>query len=303
MSAEFGRRIALTALFTALPLAAVLGWTEWEGAIERERLERLRVATEQNFRRILQPVTEELALARRFARLDSLRQWLLDSGNPAKRRRFLAEAKSSRSQARDHAWFVVERATLDHYYQDDGLTESEAPRNRLDASDPASSAWFFNMMRDTEDYEVNVDTDVTLGISKVWFNIVVRDGDRKLAAAGTGLDLTHFLRDFVADGSNGIELMVLNADGVIILHPDSRMITFNAVSDITKRLRTVYDLLADAASQDAVRRTLREAVGRPGSAVALPLPVHVLGRPRLLAAAYSAELRWYIVAASQFESR
>ena len=87
----------------------------------------------------------------------------------------------------DKSYFLVLALSGNYYFNDTKSAPSPAPRYQLKADDP-HDAWFFNTMKSDKSFNINVDPDVKLGLTKVWFNVVVQDGERKIGLAGTGLD-------------------------------------------------------------------------------------------------------------------
>ncbi|WP_194740046.1 hypothetical protein, partial [Pseudomonas aeruginosa] len=48
-------------------------------------------------------------------------------------------------------------------------------------------AWYFNTLRNSAAYNINVNVDSKLNLTKVWFNLVIRDQGRPIGLAGSGL--------------------------------------------------------------------------------------------------------------------
>lgn len=297
MAANWGLRsksvlALLLACVLALIPALLLGWR----ALEDIRLH-FGEAYARNFtllhrERILAPLTRELALARRLADSELTRAWLRDEQDGARRAQFFAEAAGYQRDFRDHSWFVISAATRHYYFNAAGQPTSEQPRYSLDPADPRD-AWFFASVAGQAAYNVNVNHDEKLGLTKVWFNIQVRDGERVLGLAGTGMDLSAFLDSFVVAREPGVTPMILDADGAIQAHPDRAQIAYNSATGGNRGGR-LFDQLPPA-ERGGLQAAMQRAAAEPDTVQIVE--AHLDGQPRLLALSYIAPLNWYMLTA------
>ena len=289
----------LLACMLALLPTLIVGWYVVDGIRVNFGKAYARNTTLLNREKVFGRLSRELALAKRLARSQLTRDWLLDENNPAKRALFFREAESYRQDFHDHVYTV---GVLDdgHYYlNDDQHPFSDRPLVTLSRSQPRDS-WFYNTVRDTADFNLNVDHDAAYqSVVKVFFNVVIYDGPRKIGVAGTGLDLSAFLRDFVTSQDVGVTHMIFNRQGAIQAHPDPSLIALNSgVQPAAGQDGQLFSLLGRSA--DSVRAAMGAAEAQPGS-VQLQ-QVSLQGRPQLLALTYIPELQWYIATAVDFRA-
>lgn len=246
-----------------------------------------------NREKVYAPVSREYALASRFAHSVVVRQFLLDENDSAKRELFFEEAKGWRQAFLDHSYFLASAISGAYYFNSENISYSEQPRQVL-RPEVASDQWFYNTMSPQAPLSnINVDTNATLKTSKVWFNFVVSDGTRRIGVAGTGLDLSSFIRDFVHSGETGVVSMIVGASGTIQAHPDESLIALNSGSGSVEQGKLLFDLLDADNQRDEVRQAMTKAAATPGSVELLF--VEVGSRRELLAVSYIKELDWYIV--------
>lgn len=299
MAANWGLRSkSVLALLLACALALIpailLGWRAMEDIRQYFGEAYARNFTLLHRERILAPVARELALARRFADAQLTRQWLQAEDDPVRRAPFFAEAAGYQRDFRDHSWFVISAATRHYYFNEAATPTSEQPRYLLDPDDP-QDAWFFASIAGREDYNLNVNVDHKLGVTKVWFNVQVREGARVLGLAGTGLDLSAFLERFIVGREAGVTPMILAADGAIQAHPDQARIAYSSGAGQASGQGLVFDLLANPEEQAALRAALQRAEAEPDGVQILHASLD--GQPRLLALSYIAPLRWHLLTA------
>ena len=251
-----------------------------------------RNATQYSKQRILAPVARELALSQRLADSQVTKRFLLDPKNNAKRELFFTEAEGYRRAFDDHSYFLVARDSGDYYFNDDKTPFSDRARYALKRG-VAHDAWFFATMQKTEGFNINVDPDVKLQVTKVWFNVLVKNEERNIGLAGTGLDLTEFLNRFINSRETGVTPMILNGDGAIQAHPNRKLIDYSSVNDKGSAHSTIYNLLPRADERQQMKSALQRARANPE---AIPQFWAHLGQKReLFAVSFVPELGWFVV--------
>ena len=250
-----------------------------------------RNATQYNKQRILAPVARELALSQRLADSQVTKRFLLDPKNNAKRELFFTEAEGYRRAFDDHSYFLAARDSGDYYFNDNKTSFSDRARYALKRG-VAHDAWFFATMQKTEGFNINVDPDVKLKVTKVWFNVLVKDQGRNIGLAGTGLDLTEFLNRFINSRETGVTPMILNGDGAIQAHPNRKLIDYSSVNDKGGAHSTIYNLLTHA-DETKMKDALVKARQNPD---AIPqFWANLGGKRELFAVSFVPELQWFVV--------
>lgn len=245
-----------------------------------------------NRERLFAPVSRELALAQRIAASQATLAWLNDEQNAAKREIFFKEAAGYQQAFDDHAYFAA--SVLSNSYYSNGVDQppSEAPRYTMSPENPRDE-WFYLTLESDAPYTINVDRSAVTGELKVWFNVQVRDGDRRLGMVGTGISLKAFVDDFIESGKAGVEPMVLDAYGSILLHPNQDLVTLNADTTRGRSLSTsILGLLDEPEAAQTVRQAMAASRENPGSVKTLQLTLD--GAPRVLALTWIPELQWFV---------
>ncbi|RYG54935.1 histidine kinase, partial [bacterium] len=250
-----------------------------------------RNATQFNKQRLLTPVARELALSQRLADSQTLHLWLADPSNDKARQLFFREAEGYRRAFSDHSYFVADIARRSYYFNDTKTPFSEKPRQVFDPKVPAD-AWFFGSVKNTENYNLNVDFNPNRHETKVRINVMHREKGRKSAIAGTGLDLTEFVKTFVSGGESGVTPIILGQGGAIQAHPDAKLIALNSGSG-QKAKSTIFNLLEG--NGVPVQNALDTAKANPNSVQLVEATL--AHKPQLLAISYVPELRWHVVTA------
>ncbi len=286
--------LLLTCLL-ALGMAGLVGWQALKGVQNRYGEAYGRNVAQLNREKIAAPVSRELALAMRLADSEITRQWLLDENDAAKRALFFREAAGYQKVFAEGTYFVVGAEHLGYYFNDSSKPFSDQPRYLLNNGD-AKDDWFFRSLNDPAPYKLNVDRNLESRDLKVWFNIPVSDGDRRIGVLGSGISLSSFLDDFVTANTAGVLSMVLDVQASILVHPDESLVAENADGATGRSVATsIYGQLDNVDDSAAVRGALADAKSKPGSVETLWVSMD--GRTQLLALAWIPELDWYVASA------
>ncbi|WP_435606938.1 biofilm regulation protein phosphatase SiaA [Pseudomonas knackmussii] len=300
MAARWGLRgksvvALLLACVLALVPAVLLGWKAMEDIRTHFGLAYARNFTLLNQQKILAPVIRELSLSRRLAESVVTQDWLLEEGNSERRTRFFREAEGYRGDLGEYSYFVIVDASRHYYFNDATAPLSNAPRYTLSADDPQDS-WYFATMRSDAPYNINVNYDAKLRATKVWFNVQVIAGNRKVGLAGGGLDLTNFLDQFISRREPGVTAMIVDADGAIQAHPDKKLIAYSSGAGTGGGAQhKVFELLGSDDERRGLRGVMDDAQAHPGEVRTFWATLG--GKRQLLATAYIPELRWHVLSA------
>lgn len=298
MAARWGLRgksvvALLIACLLALVPAVMLGWKAMEDIRTHFGLAFARNFTLLNQQKIIAPVIRELALSRRLAESVVTQDWLLAENDPARRSLFFREAEGFRADQHNYSYFVVVDSSRHYYFNDSSSPLSNSPRYTLSDTDP-QDRWYFDTLARDETYNINVNYDAKLKVTKVWFNMVVRAGNEKVGLAGGGLDLTEFLDQFISRREAGVTPMIVDPDGAIQAHPDTKLIAYSSGSSGQAK-HHVFDLLGNDQERTALRQTLRQAEANPGEVETMWGTID--GKEQLIATAYIPQLRWHVLSA------
>lgn len=288
----------LALLFTfllAIGLVTLVGREALQGVQNRFGEAYASNVVQLNRERLFAPVTRELALAQRLAESQITRAWLLDEENRDRRELFFREAAGYQRALSDHSYFAASALSNRYYANGDKLAPSQASRYVM-SPDASEHEWFYTTLQSDAPYHLNVDRSAVTGELKIWFNVVIRDGQQPIGIVGSGISLDAFIADFIEDDKTGVESMVLDAHGSILVHPDQNLVTLNADTSQGRSLATnVLGLLDDIEQATDVRQLMAYSREHPGDTATLPVTFD--GQPRLLALTWVPELDWFVASA------
>ncbi|KJU87053.1 diguanylate cyclase [Candidatus Magnetobacterium bavaricum] len=243
--------------------------------------------------RLLPVLQRELALALKMADSSLLKLWARNENDPAVRELAMRELQSYRNLFHDKSYFIAPVKTQNFYFNN-AANEFEGRELRQHLSrDKEDDKWFFSTLKDIDGFDLNVDSNEALGVTKVWFNIVMKEGNESLAVCGTGIDLSEVIKKLVISRQNGITTVLIGQNGDIRAHPDIRFIDFNAVTKSKSSQKTIYGFLNLPNERNLLRAAL-DTVKR-GKKDVEALSVTIYGRKHIASVTYMPDLDWYAI--------
>ncbi len=250
--------------------------------------------------RALQPLLREIALSRQLASSPQILAWGRRPDDPELIQHGIAELESFRSNFAEHNYFIGFKGN-GRYYHNNAADEFAGRQMRyVLSSNKVADRWFFDIIRQERDIHINVNPDAELGVTKLWIDVLIRDGNDILGVAGTGLDLTPFLREVVDDGQAGISSLFVDHDGAIQLFRDQGMIDYASITKGHGEHRTLDLLFAGEDDRQALRAAMKQLESNPATVISRFVR---MGDKRYIAGiAYLPEIGWYEITLLDLET-
>lgn len=287
------RFLLLTALF--FMVFGVPSWimlrTLTEGIVQQWALRYAEKQVLYDKSRTLQPILREVALARQLANSQLIKRWARQPDEPELTRQAIGEMENFRLNFQDQSYFVVLHQN-GRYYHNNASNDYAGQQLRY-VLDPAAAkdAWYFDLVRQQRDLHLNVNPDEALGITKLWIDVLIRDGNQILGMAGTGLDLTEFIRNVVEENVPGVTSLFVDHAGAIQIHRQQHLIDFGSVSKNGKGQKTIDLLFSEADDRQAVLAAMKTVESRQKTVATLPARID--GKRHLVGVTYLPEIDWY----------
>ena len=241
--------------------------------------------------RTLAPLIREIALARQMAAEPAIIDMALHERDPERRRHGIAAMEKYRFNFRDHSYFAAFAQSGNYYYND--AADQYAGKQLRYVLSPTAPAdkWFYATLVDGKEYQVNLDPDVHLKVTKAWINVLVRSGSETLGIVGTGIDLTDLINETVKITQPGIHNMFIDKSMAIQLNSDPELIDYMTVAkDVGQRIK-IDVLLKNPADVDRLRQAMIGLERSPKDIAVLK--VDYMGGKHLLGVAFLPEIGWY----------
>ena len=252
--------------------------------------------------RVLQLLVREITLAQKMASAPVLKAWVMNESDPQLKARALAELEDYRRFFRSKSYFFA-IARSGHYYFDDESKSADPgrPRYVLSESIP-KDGWFFATLRNVPDYQLNVDTDRHLKVTKVWINTVLRNDGQPLAVIGSGVDLSDFIAAVITTAQPGVTNVLLDENGAIQAHHDISVIDFASIAKVQRNEKqsTLFDLIDDANDRTRFQQALADLAD--GKAETRTMQASIQGKRHIVGVTYLPGIKWFMVSLTHPES-
>ncbi len=249
--------------------------------------------------RVLQPLLREIVLARQLASAPVVLDWLQDPDDIVLEYQALRELERYRQAFRNGNYFLAV-ASNGHYYYNNAENEfgSDQLRYILNRREPGDR-WFYEFLDQNRDLVINVNPDMHLGVTKLWIDIILRAPDgTALGVAGTGINLSGFLNDFVETGEDGITTLFVNHDGAIQLYRDQSMIDFASYTKDEGEGNHLGKMMGPK-DQQSLRQVMTQVQASPHQVMSRF--VQIDGKRYLAGMAYLPEVDWYEITLMDLE--
>ena len=245
--------------------------------------------------KVLQLMLREVVLAQKMASSPVLKAWVRNETDPQTRARAVAELEDYRVFFRSRSYFFAIASSGHYYFNDDaGGHDPRNPRYTLNRS-IAKDGWFYETLRHVGDYQLNVDTDRHLQVTRVWINTVLRVEGKPAAVIGTGVDLTDFITSVIGNTQPGVTNLLLDRNGAIQAHQDVSKIDFASIAKESRNEQqsTIFEMLGDSRERGELTAAFEKLSAGTGDTRTLDLTIQ--GRRHVAGVTYLPEIKWYLV--------
>lgn len=242
--------------------------------------------------RMMSAIQRDLSLSEKMAGSPLLVRWAEAEDDAMLKKAATEELESYRTSLLGRSLFFAIDASRNYYFSDGTSSYTLAkPRYQL-TPDNRNDAWYFRTMRDVANYELNVDYDNHLDVTKVWFNVIVKGpGGSRIGMCGSGIDITEFVEEITRRDESGMETILIGTDGSIQGSANKEYVIRNSKVRGSEKKITVFDLMSSAADRTALTAGLESLSSGTQETATFFLTIE--GKRRLAAMAHLKEIRWF----------
>ncbi len=248
--------------------------------------------TELQSQKLLTPISKEIALSKKFANSIVLLEWINDIDNEEKKQRLYKEVESFRQSFQNKSLYLTINEGLKYYYLYDE-TKFNLIKPYTLSREELSDQWYFKILKNRPDVDLTIDVDPKIQDSRIWINILVQNQGVVLGAVGTGLDVSLFLKEFLAPLDDGVSQMILNRNGEIRLHSDESLIQFDE-NGILIPEKILHEKIPSEAGKKRLDRLLQNAQNHPETVVSGTFQT-VSDGEIIVSVSYIPLMNWHVI--------
>ncbi len=135
---------------------------------------------------------------------------------------------------------------------------------------------------------------------------MVWNEDQKIGMAGTGLELSKFLKEFIAAEEPGITPMIVDDQGLIQAHPDKSLIAYGSGAEADKqnssapKQSSLQEQFSKSSEAEKLAQAMQRAEKNPGSVETFWAGLG--GTRQLVALTWIPELSWHVLSAVDLQA-
>ncbi len=279
-------------------LATAMAWVMFtviaQRVIEQWGQHVVEVQVRYDSARLLQPIERELALARQMANSQALLRWAREPDHPLLTEPARREMESYRLNFENQNFFVALHRDGGYYYNNArNEFANQLLRYRLQPDRPADT-WFYQLVKQGRPFHLNVNPDEELKVTKLWIDVLMRDGDEVLGIVGTGIELDSFLRNVVDLGQRGVTSVFVDRNGAIQLYRDRQLIDYASVVKPEGQKNLVTQLFDDPDDRRKVMGHMQQLQSHPAPTGRVVTDfVQFNGQRHLVGMTYLPAIDWF----------
>lgn len=208
-------------------------------------------------------VGREILLTRRLVQTSTIIDWMKDENNLELKELAFNDLMQFNELYHDNNTFLTPDRSK-NFYLIDSTTQFNnfTSLGTLEESNP-DDIWYYEAVKTTEPYQLNVDVDRYLNTMRVWINMKVYDKDQSfIGVLGTGIYLDTLLQTIFSEHEDkGAKALIINEYGAIQLSSDPTQIMENSFSQMMNVSKTIYEFVDTNTNKELIKTYLSQSSG------------------------------------------
>jgi len=180
--------------------------------------------------RALFPILKELNLVKELAHNPHVINMALHIRNKKARKEGLETIEKYKLKFQNRSYFIAFSKTKEYFFNNSNDDYSGKEMRYILSQDNPKDSWFFYTLSKNDPFQINVNKDKELGVTKVWIDYVIKVNNQKLAVLGTGFDFDKFLENSVGIDQEGVKNFFFNKDLAIQLARETKLIDYSSMT-------------------------------------------------------------------------
>ena len=243
--------------------------------------------------RTILPIIHEISIIRELANEPSIIAMAKDDNDPILFANGIKTLEKYRIKFEDRSYFAAFTKSGKYYYNDKSNQYDGKQLRYVLSQDQVKDTWFYKISNIGDDFQVNVDKDRALNVTKIWINFVLRDKGEAVGIIGTGFDFDQFLQKSVGIDQKGVRNFFINKDLSIQLAKDTEMIDYASISKKDGTHKTIDSLITNPIDIKRIKEAMANLEHNKDKDSVETLWVNIKGDKHLMGIAYQPEIGWF----------
>ncbi|MDP3265966.1 MAG: diguanylate cyclase [Sulfuricurvum sp.] len=232
----------------------------------------------------------DVTLTQKLASSIPIGEWAVNEKNLQQKQEVFAILNDYLEVSKAGSWFIAFEKSGHYYFNDANGSHTGSEYIKTLESNNYNDSWFFHTLKSPDPYNLNIDYDEALGLTKLWLNMPIVHNGKRIGVIGVGFDYTRFIDEYIAEDKEGFTTMILNAKGVIVAHKEKRYVNYKSeVVDSTSWI-TLASLVDKGHNEAEFSKQLALLAEQKINATSFDL--YLNGRHYIASATYLPQLKW-----------
>lgn len=232
----------------------------------------------------------DLTLTKKIATNPLLTEWAAAEKDPLLKQKVFVTLNDYLEVSKAGSWFVALEKSGNYYFNDANGSYTGSEYIKTLSPQIYNDQWFFHTLKSPDPYNLNIDHDEALGLTKLWLNIPIVKEGKRIGVVGVGFDYTHFIKEYIAEDKAGFTTMILNSQGAIVAHKNKRYVNYHSeVMDSTLWV-TLVSLVDKGHNEAQLLKHLEDLSS--GKVQSTSFDLYINGHHYIASATYLAQLKW-----------
>ena len=241
----------------------------------------------------LMPIINEIALVKQMAQEPDIIAMALHENDPKIRAKGLKVLEHYRDRFQDRSYFAAFTKSSNFYYNDNrNLNTQKNPSYKISPDQPGDQ-WFYDAVSSGDSFQINIDKDRFLGVSKVWINYIIRDNfnNNIIGVIGTGFDFDYFLKQSANFEQTKVDNYFVKKD--LSIQIDKHASRIDDYIEVDGTHKTIETFITDPEDIKQIKEAMDELEESADTKNIKTLWVTVHGEKHLLGIGYAREVGWF----------
>lgn len=242
--------------------------------------------------RTVQYLVRDITLSRQMSTSRPLIEWAKNQYDVNIVRAGQAEMEHFRGQFNEGNYFIAFLNSGRYHYKN-GKTEASGDTYKytLDMHNPADD-WFYRIVDEKKNLHVNVNPDYYLNVTRLWVDVLLKDGDNIVGVLGTGLDIDVFINKFAKGSQKGMKNIFSDHNGAVQVSFDKSKIDFSSITKTSVERKNISHMFTDDVDRKFVENAMINLPKEKEDKVFSRF-MKIDGKKTLVCISYIPELDWY----------
>lgn len=243
--------------------------------------------------RTLSPIVHEISLVSQLAKEPTIIAMAQHEDNPEIHAQGIKTLERYRTIFQDKSYFCAFVKSGNYYFNDSSNQFAGQELRYVLSPDNLKDKWFYESIKIKNSFQINVNKDNILNISKVWINYVLYDKGEIIGIIGTGFNFDQFLKQSVGIEQEGIRNFFIRRDMSIQLAKDVNMIDYASITKKDGTHKTIDMLFKDPLDIQQINEAMESLQHDSTPNSVKTLWVTLDGKKHLLGIVYQADVGWF----------